>query len=169
MVADLVKNFTTIYITKMLITGRQEAGGLGRIISLYLSKIQVEVIDFPTPELREEQLTVNTVFSNIFLLFPLTKCHVEWIPNIFLVREVLISDLDLKACSLAWRVVIVSLQTYAAIGPQNKPRPLPYASFPFHCLLVVLMFDAVVTLEKGSQKKKNSTHRVCWDIIGWYW
>jgi len=73
-----------------------------RLISLYLYKIPVDVIVLPTPDLREEQSVVNTVFANKFIfLFPLTKCLVEWIPHVFLIRKVLLSNLDLKACSLA--------------------------------------------------------------------
>jgi len=40
-----------------------------RIISLYLSKIQVDIIVLPTPDLREEELVVNKVFANKFLFF----------------------------------------------------------------------------------------------------
>jgi hypothetical protein len=115
----------------------------GRVISLYFSKMQVDVIVPPTPDLREEQLVINTVFANklIFFSFPLTKCHVEWIPCVFLIWKFLFSNLDLKACSLAWSFCfLVSLQAYAAVVPQIKPRPFPYASFPFHCWLV-LPFD----------------------------
>lgn len=41
----------------------------GHIISLYLSKIQVDIIVLPTSDLREEQLVVDMVFANKFLFF----------------------------------------------------------------------------------------------------
>jgi len=40
-----------------------------RVIPLYLSKIQVDVIVLPMPDLREEQSVVNTVFTNIFFFY----------------------------------------------------------------------------------------------------
>jgi len=41
----------------------------GRIISLHLSKIQVDVIVLPTPDLREEQSVVNMIFANKLFFF----------------------------------------------------------------------------------------------------
>jgi hypothetical protein len=72
MVVHLLRNFATIYRIQMLITGRQEAQEAGETrpyISLYLSKIWVDVVVLPTPDLSEEQSVDNTVFANQFSFF----------------------------------------------------------------------------------------------------
>lgn len=151
-----------------LLGGRRHMRQLkpSRIISLYLSKIQVDVIVLPMSDLREEQSVVNTVFTNIFFLFRLTKCHVEWIPRVFLIRKVLLSNLDLKACSLAWRFCfLVSLQACAAIVPQIKPRSLPYASFP--SLLARPAVWRCCNLGESFAKKKNSFNSQ--SVFGYNW
>jgi len=141
----------------MLITGRQEAQEAGETrpyISLYLSKIWVDVVVLPTPDLREEQSVDNTVFANQFSFFLISVNQVSWrVANLCPpYSEGSSFKSRLKGMLSCLTFFLVSLQAYAAIVPQIKPRPLPYVSFRFHCW-PVLPFDAVVTWEKVSQKE----------------
>lgn len=67
------------------------------------------------------------------------------------------SRLKSRLPCLACLCVPLCLQTYAAVVPQFRPRPSPSESFPLHCLLVVLPFDAVVTRRRFPRRTENCT------------